>query len=709
MTFLNPLVLIGLVAASIPIIIHLLNLRKLKVVEFSSIQFLKEMQKNKMRKIKIKQILLLILRTLAIVFLVLSFSRPTIRNINLAGLGSEVKNTIVIVIDDTPSMSVEDKRGEYFSQAKKLAYSILDQVEDGDELYFLKLSELEPVKENFEPKSKAIVRNELDNLKVSDVSRNYTDLFISLSKVLEQSKNLSKEVYVLTDFQKSNLPSDNSIRDLKLNRVIDANTRIYFFKIGEKDAFNISIDSLKIANRIFEINKPITITASISNHSSENGSNINGNLFFNERKVAQKGIDISKNSSGSFSFTGQIKDYGYNLGRLEIEDDDLLKDNVRYFNFFVPEKIKVLLVAENPDDVLFIKLVLSQTLDENSEPIFSITQTSPQFFNSYKPENFDVIIISSLEKIFNINFLKDYLQKGGTVVIIPSNNSSPISFSNALESLGLNQLNGVTGSKELKTSYTRFKEVDFNHPIFSGIFSEKLPQKIESPKIFYSFNYRPTLKGKEIITLENGYSFLSEEKIGEGLILLFTSALNLNWNELPIKPIFAPLINRIALYSSSTNLSLSYIAGDYVQINLKRSFSDLKLISPDGRETVISNNDNKAGNINLGKLEKAGNYKLISDNRVVGVLSVNVNSNESILSKLNDDDLHQFAKNSFPEAKLKIVSSNNDPVTLIRQERYGTELWKLFLILTIICLAAEMIIAKTSKKDLIEINEQKSL
>ena len=47
MTFLNPLLLIGLVAAAIPIIIHLLNLRKLKIVEFSSLQFLKELQKTK--------------------------------------------------------------------------------------------------------------------------------------------------------------------------------------------------------------------------------------------------------------------------------------------------------------------------------------------------------------------------------------------------------------------------------------------------------------------------------------------------------------------------------------------------------------------------------------------------------------------------------------------------------------------------------------
>lgn len=706
MTFLNPLVLFGLLAASIPIIIHLLNLRKLKVVEFSSLQFLKEMQKNKMRKIKIKQILLLILRTLAIIFLVLAFSRPTIREINLAGFGSEVKNTIVILIDDTPSMSVADKKGEYFLQAKKIALRILEATEEGDEIYLLKFSELSPQKNEFNQMSKNLAIREVENYGLSDISRNFLDVFISVSKILEQSKNLSKEIFILTDLQETNFPQ-NEILNLKFDRVIDRNTRIYIFKIGEKQAYNISIDSLSITNRIFEINKPINVSTSITNHSEEDGTNINSNLYFNNKKVAQKGIDLKKNSSGIFSFTGQLKDYGFNLARLEIEDDDMIKDNVRYLNFYVPDKVKVLMVSENPQDLIYFNLVLSQSIDDNSQPIFSITQTSSQFFNSFKPENFDVLVISSPEKIYNLNLLKDYLSRGGAAVIFPGMNSSPVSFSRALEALGLNPVNGVFGSKDLKTAFTRYKEVDFNHPLFSGIFTEKTPKQIESPKIFYSLNYKPTLKGKEIITLENGYSFLCEEKVGEGTLLIFSSALDLNWCELPIKPIFVPLINRIALYSNSMFFNNSFVAGEEINIQLKKSIQDLKLIYPDGKERVITRNANSQGQINLGILSDAGNYQLLSQSEIIGVVSVNIDPRESHLKKLDETKLKDFAKNSFPDGKLKIVSSDLDPISVIKQERYGTELWKLFLILVIICLAFEMIIARASKKDLINLEQFK--
>jgi hypothetical protein len=148
MTFLNPVLLFGLVAAAIPIIIHLLNLRKLKTVEFSTLQFLKELQKTKMRRVKIKQWLLLALRTLLVIAVVLAFSRPALRG-SLAGFGiggtTHAKTTIVILLDDSPSMSVRNERGVLFAQARDLALHVLDLVKEGDEAYVVPFSHLRHV------------------------------------------------------------------------------------------------------------------------------------------------------------------------------------------------------------------------------------------------------------------------------------------------------------------------------------------------------------------------------------------------------------------------------------------------------------------------------------------------------------------------------------------------------------------------------------
>src|SRR3972149_6434833 len=109
MTFLNPFILFGLAAAAIPILIHLLNKRKLRTIEFSTLSFLKELQKNTMRKITLRQWLLLLLRTLIIIFLVLAFSRPALKG-NFGTIGSHAKTTLVIVLDNTASMDLQNEK-----------------------------------------------------------------------------------------------------------------------------------------------------------------------------------------------------------------------------------------------------------------------------------------------------------------------------------------------------------------------------------------------------------------------------------------------------------------------------------------------------------------------------------------------------------------------------------------------------------------------
>ncbi len=139
MTFLNPLVLLGLFASSIPLLLHLFNLRKSKPIEFSTLRFLKELKKTSIRKLKIKRIILLILRTLLITFIVLAFARPTIQS-SLPVLGTHAKTSAVIIIDNSASMNVSDGRGNRFVQAKNIASSIINALKEGDEIAIISSS-----------------------------------------------------------------------------------------------------------------------------------------------------------------------------------------------------------------------------------------------------------------------------------------------------------------------------------------------------------------------------------------------------------------------------------------------------------------------------------------------------------------------------------------------------------------------------------------
>ena len=111
MTFLNPLLLLGLAAAAIPLIIHLFNFRRPRKIDFSSLAFLKELQKSTMQRVRIKQILLLILRMLAIACLALAFARPTLIGGLGGALGKRASSSMAIVIDNSRSMQLRDAQG----------------------------------------------------------------------------------------------------------------------------------------------------------------------------------------------------------------------------------------------------------------------------------------------------------------------------------------------------------------------------------------------------------------------------------------------------------------------------------------------------------------------------------------------------------------------------------------------------------------------
>ncbi|MDA0875164.1 MAG: BatA domain-containing protein, partial [Bacteroidetes bacterium] len=134
MTFLNPLFLLGLAAAAIPLIIHLFNFRRPKRVNFSSLAFLHELRKSTMQRVRVKQWLLLALRTLAIASLVLAFARPTMTGPLAARLGGAGRTTAAVVLDRSASMTLRDGGGAYIDQARSLVEGLVGQMESGDEV-----------------------------------------------------------------------------------------------------------------------------------------------------------------------------------------------------------------------------------------------------------------------------------------------------------------------------------------------------------------------------------------------------------------------------------------------------------------------------------------------------------------------------------------------------------------------------------------------
>ena len=351
MTFLNPALLFGLIAAAIPVIIHLLNLRKLKKIEFSSLMFLKELQRNKIRKIKIKQWIILLLRVLIILFLVFAFARPTIQNISLSGVASSAKTSAVFIFDDTFSMNVINKNGSYFNSVKNISLSLLDILQEGDDAAIIRVSG----REDEEPALTTNIsqlKKEVNELSTTYIHASLNQAIVRAAKLLEKSNNFNKEIYILSDMQKSALTDINTKTDL--SEVLNERVRIYNFQFPEKPVYNLGIDRFKINTKIFEKDKRLTVSPVITNYSDKPAINSVVSLFAGDNREAQRSISFEPGETKEVQLEGTIKNYNFNELSIQLETDEMTEDNIAYANIFVPEKLNALILTNNLPDAKYV-------------------------------------------------------------------------------------------------------------------------------------------------------------------------------------------------------------------------------------------------------------------------------------------------------------------------------------------------------------------
>ena len=697
MTFLNPAILFGLLAASIPIIIHLLNLRKLKKIDFSTLQFLKELQKNKIRKIKLKQWLLLALRVLIILCTVTAFARPTLVGVSVGGTTSTAKTTAIFILDDTFSMSVIDQEGSYFNQAKESMKNILTQFEEGDEFGLVLVSHQPDEIEMTSNMTK--FKEEVNTTAISFASNKLNNAIIKAAQVISDAKNFNKEIYLFTDFQKGRLASEDEITDLK--EQLGEQVRLYYFNYSGKEVSNFGIDDLKINTQIFEKDKPIKFDATIKNYSDRAKDNLVVSLFINGERLAQQSLNLNPGESKTANLEATAKTFGYNEALVEIEEDDLLEDNKRFTSFYIPEKIPVLILADNLSDTKLVEAALKSVSEQG---YFDLTVKKTEQISGTQLNNFQVMIIVSSNFMNAKEKLNQFLSSGKGVIIFPSSETNAAGFNNSLSAIGLTSAGSFV--KTERGQSIRFNEIDFNHPVFENIFIDEKKKQVESPDFYSYYKINSAGKGKGIISLENESSFLSEYSIYSGKILLFSSSPVFSWSDFPVKSIFAPLIAKSVMYLSSKNISdVDYLAGETIYVNVSdRTLPQIKIIRSDNREDFINMDEAQRSDfVSYTSTFTAGNYKFFSGENLLSTISVNTDPAESVTEYLSESEFDEYLeKINFNGRHIRIDKSEN-PAQMILQARFGSELWRYFVLIVILLALVEMTIARNAKKELNEL------
>ena len=160
--------LLAIAGVAVPIIIHLLSRRRYRRVQWAAMEFLRRAMKKTQRRMRIENLILLLLRTLALLLLVMALMRPVLAPLPLLSQRGEEERTVVIAIDDSASMAARGDGTSPFDRARALALEILDNLKARDEVYLLWVSDApQPVFEGPTPEKRR-ARQEIEAAQPSD-------------------------------------------------------------------------------------------------------------------------------------------------------------------------------------------------------------------------------------------------------------------------------------------------------------------------------------------------------------------------------------------------------------------------------------------------------------------------------------------------------------------------------------------------------------
>lgn len=667
MSYQNPQILYFLFAIAIPIFIHLFNLRKHKVVYFSNITFLKEIKSDKKKRNTLKQLLILLSRILAISAIVFAFANPYIPN-NSEDIST---NNTVIYIDNSFSMDNVSEKGRLLDIAKENALEIINSSNKTNQ--FSILTNNFSATENY-PKNKKDSEEFILNIKSSSKIR-------STDNILDKTKSISPEdntLYIISDFQKSST-NLNSIQQL------DTNISVVLIPLEKNSKSNISIDSCYLNSPINKIENTISLSTIISNHSDREIEDVIVNLSINNTHKTQQNIFLLANESKTIELNFTSEKTKINNGLISIEDYPITYDNNLYFSFRTDEKIDILQIYESENTN--ISKVFS------SEETFNYTTQNIHQINYNILDKQDLIILNQINNFSTgfSSFIKSYIEKGGSICVIPSENANIASYNSFLKQLNTNQFSTEeVGNIKIST-------LNLKNPIFNSVFStSKIKNNINLPSVsnYYKLQENSKIIKENIFRLENSDEFLNSYR--KEKIHLFSSPLSEGNNTFSKHALFVTTLFNMGLNSVKTD-DLYYIINQDLEIKLPKTNPQKENIfhlQSEDLDLILENNPNYL--LTHNKIKNASHYKLLQEDQILQTISFNYNRSESNIEQFTEEELDNFITLNKTD-NVKMFSSDISINQNMENINKNKEFWKVLVLLSLLFITIEILLIKTIK------------
>lgn len=678
MKFEYPGFLFGLLLLVIPIIIHLFNFRRYKILYFSSLQFLKQVDEETKSTQKLKHLLVLISRLLAFTALIFAFAQPYLPVDQKNAVGGNP--LLAIYIDNSFSMSMKGTEGELLSEAREQARSFIEKA-SAETRIMLVTNELSGIEQHLVTKSEALDR--LDKIQISPQVKSIATVVGWIRDEIQKTEATAqrlgtKQLVLLSDFQKSSA---------ELSKLKSDSTSFYYpIQLVPQAISNVSIDSIWFNDPNFKVGVNNELNVRIKNTGEKALTNLELELDVNGSK-RNVFIDLGANESSVTLINYSDLKPGKKSGVVRINDKQLFFDDDYFFSYEVNEKSRVL-VIDGENAVRNIAYVYA--LDD----YYEVQSTSENAFTNDQLSKTDFVVLNGLNTISSatIASLVSFAKEGGTIALFPGENINFQAWNSLLQQLSLPRLTA------LQSVGVKVKSIQSNDAFFNGVF-EKKPTDLNLPlqtKIYMSSGG----SSLPLITLQNGLPLFVRSN-STTRAYLFCSSLTPSFGNFTSNALFSTLVLRMAELSQRTIPIALTIGADarFPLFNAPVDESPIHLVSPSVDFIPRTERINQRTYLSIAGMEaialKAGLYSIKAEAEL-GTVALNYNRTESDVSLLTAAEISAgFADQGIENTQFSTIDEGQS-LTRIDLEK-PKEYWRIFVVLALLFLLTEMALLKFLK------------
>lgn len=686
MTFLAPSMLWGLFLASVPLIIHLLSMRNTKDVDFSTLRYIKELEHDTIRRIHMKQWFLVFLRMLAVAALILMAAQPVQRGFLPSWMAGEVESHVIIVVDNSASMDLKTDDGTLLERAKKNVPVILNSLEAGS---FVEIHQTNPLQKLTEGRIQDL-RGAVNVIQKIQQSHGDDKLWESVNSIIQNSKAnaVNRECFILSDFQDE--PGNTFATDEQNS--LDSNLENFwrFFCLAQRaNGENLGIYDSEVISQIKLPNQILKINTRIRNSGTIELRNIPVELYLDEKRLGQVVASFPIQRSKEFQFQVYPGKSGLIKGRLEIPRDDFLLDNTKTFELSIPSRITCTLLAPSKENAFLLESVL-KAIDGGSGYLdidLYVDSNPARLFL----DNTDILLVHDPGRMESaaVQDIQYFLERGGSLIwFAGAANALPDQAS----LFSVLKLPSVKSPERLDgEAFFSVHATEQMNTLLDGLGIKDLAQEL--PQVFGY--YRTNLSSIHIPLLKfsNGDAFLLKYEQMGNPVFVFTSPMNLDWNDLPVRGLSIPLLHRIIVLQATDESNIAPVeAGEtkYIRLTRENIRKQWEVVTPSG-ESIKVIPDYNSESLIFTETQEVGSYDVLADGDPHTAFSVQLPAGEDPFIRAQPSSII----NQIGSDKTRWVDSNIDLASTIKDLRFGKSLWRSFLLLALAALSLEMVIART--------------